>query len=56
MTIKASKENIVLPICFVGVMIIKLVFVIFNTFLMLWVASFIDKGELKDENEAKTVI
>jgi hypothetical protein len=52
----ASKENIIIPLCFVGVTIIRLVFVLFNTFLLLWITSFVDKGVLKDENEAKNII
>jgi hypothetical protein len=53
---RACKKNIVLPVCFLGVTVIRLVFILFNTFLMLWVTSFVDSGVLKSESEAKTVI
>jgi hypothetical protein len=54
--IKASKENIVIPVCFVGVMIIRLVVILFNTFVMLWITSFVDSGVLSSESEAKDII
>jgi hypothetical protein len=37
-------------------MIIKLVMILFNTFLMLWVTSFIETGEIESEKEAKSII
>ena len=37
-------------------MIAKLIFVLFNTFLMLWVTSYIDDGVLEDDVEAREVI
>lgn len=42
--------------CFIGVMIIKLVVILFNTFLMLWVTSFKDSGVLESDEEAKSII
>ena len=54
--VQASKNNIVFPICFIGVIIVKLIEVLFSTFVMLWSTSFVDKGVLKSEDEAKQVI
>mmetsp|Transcript_12296 Transcript_12296/g.8944 ORF Transcript_12296/g.8944 Transcript_12296/m.8944 type:complete len:130 (+) Transcript_12296:673-1062(+) len=52
----ACRKNIVLPVCFLGVSIIRLYYVIFNTFIMLWVASFIYSGVLDGEEQAKKII
>jgi hypothetical protein len=53
---QACKDNLVLPVCFFGVTIIRLVFILFNTFLLLWITSFVDTGVLESEAEAKTII
>ena len=45
-----------IPICLCGVFIVKLFFILFNTFVLLWITSFIDKGVIKDEDEAKLII
>jgi MFS family permease len=52
----ACRKNIVLPLCFLGVIVIRLVLILFNTFLLLRITSFVDTGVLADDNEAKKII
>ena len=40
----------------IGCTIIKLVAILFNTFFLLWITSFIDKGIIKDDAEAKEIM
>ena len=42
--VEESKNNPIIPLCYAGVFVIKLVLILFNTFLVLWVSSFI-KGK-----------
>lgn len=52
----ACKSHIVLPLCFIGVTIIRLIGVLFSTFLLLWITSFVDTGILKSEDDAKVIV
>ena len=61
--VQESKNNPIIPLCYAGVFVIKLVLILFNTFVILWVSSFIigkgiypDREVLLDEKEAKGVI
>lgn len=62
--IHESRTNVIIPLCYAGVFVIKLVLILFNTFIVLWISSFIKKGEddndpthvLKDQSEAKSII
>lgn len=47
---KACRSNIALPISFIGVAINKCAVIIQNTFLLLWITSFVDKGYLRSTN------
>jgi len=46
--IDESKRNIAIPICFVAAMLCKLAFILFSIFMLLWITSFIEKGQVKD--------
>jgi hypothetical protein len=50
---KACKNNILIPLCFIGVAITRLAMVLLSTLMILWITSFVDKGVLKNEDEAK---
>lgn len=54
--ILACRKNIVIPLCFAGVIVIRLVMILFNTFLLLRITSFVDTGVLANDDEAKTII
>ena len=49
-------DNPFIPLCFLGVMIIKLSFILFNSLFVLWITSFINKGVLTDDGDAKDII
>jgi len=51
----ASKSNVSILLCLFGNLIIRLSVVLYSTFLLLWITSFVDKGVLQDQEEAKTV-
>lgn len=38
----AFKSDLVLPICFLGVMVVRLIEVMFSTFVLLWITDFVD--------------
>lgn len=42
-------------ICFVGAAIIRLIALLFSTFLLLWITSFVDDGILESEAVSKTI-
>ena len=52
---KASGENKLIPVCFVGFGITKLYNILFSNFWLLFIASFIPTGEVKDEEAAKLI-
>jgi hypothetical protein len=54
--LRACKDNKMLVVCFMGATIIKLQFLLTNTFLLLWITSFIQSGQVKDQNAAKDII
>ena len=62
--IQESRTNPIIPLCYAGVFVIKLVLILINTFVVLWVSSFI-KGKgvqppefeiFEDDKDAKSVI
>jgi len=40
-------------VCFLGAALVRLVTILFSTFLILWVTSFVDSGELASEEASK---
>ena len=50
-----SKDNMSIKLCLFGNMIIRLSVVLYSTFLLLWITSFVDNGVLKSEEDAKTI-
>lgn len=42
-------------ICFLGAAIVRLMAVLFSTFLLLWITSFVDDGIIATEQESKTL-
>jgi hypothetical protein len=52
----ASRENVVLPLCFFGSFVIKLSVILYNTFLLLWLTNFVDTGVLNSDDHAKSIV
>lgn len=52
----ACANDIVLPICFLGNLIVKFSNILFNTFILLWLTSFVDSGVLIDDSAAKAIL
>mmetsp|Transcript_41273 Transcript_41273/g.30345 ORF Transcript_41273/g.30345 Transcript_41273/m.30345 type:complete len:102 (-) Transcript_41273:502-807(-) len=40
------RTNSALPVCFFGVVIITVVYIVNNTFLLLWITTYVDEGVL----------
>lgn len=58
LTSKVLKEitsDIKYPICFLGVMVTKLVAILYSIYLMLWMTSFVESGVLESDERAKTL-
>lgn len=49
------KTNIMVIICLIGAVVIRLIFIIQNIYTLLWILSFIQKGVLESELEAKLI-
>lgn len=54
--IQACREDVVLPISFFAVIVIRMFLIMFNNFFVLRVADFVDQGKLENDNEAKQII
>jgi len=52
---KACSNNKLIPICFIGFGITKLYNILFSNFWLLFIASFIPTGQVKDEEAAKLI-
>ncbi|CDW84532.1 mfs transporter [Stylonychia lemnae] len=50
------QENIILPLTFFGVFIIKQSSVLYNTFLILRITSYVDKGILENDLQARQIV
>ena len=44
------RRNIILPVCFMGCFVIKLSLILYNTFILLWLTSFVDSGVLQSDS------
>jgi hypothetical protein len=51
---RASKGNLSITLCLFGNLVIRLSVVLYSSFLLLWITSFVDNGVLKSEEEAKS--
>jgi len=52
---KACSKNKLIPLCFVGFGITKLYNILFSNFWLLFIASFITTGQVKNEEAAKLI-
>jgi len=52
---KACSKNKLIPLCFVGFGITKLYNILFSNFWLLFIASFIPTGQVKNEEAAKLI-
>ena len=50
--LEESRNDSKYIICFVGGALMRLVSVLFNTFMLLWITSYVDKGVI-EEKESK---
>jgi len=50
---EASRNDIALPLSFLGYPLVMLIYILGSTFILLWITSKIDEGYLKNEKEAK---
>mmetsp|Transcript_19442 Transcript_19442/g.18562 ORF Transcript_19442/g.18562 Transcript_19442/m.18562 type:complete len:167 (+) Transcript_19442:773-1273(+) len=50
------RRNSALTVCFLGVVIITVVYIVNNTFMLLWLTSYVDEGVLRSDDEAKILI
>ena len=53
--VKLVKSDIKYPLCFLGVMVTKLVTILYSIYLMLWMTSFIESGKIESEERVKTL-
>ena len=53
--IKLVQSDIKYPLCFLGVMVTKLVTILYSIYLMLWMTSFIESGKIESEERVKTL-
>lgn len=49
------KSDIKYPLCFLGMMVTKLVTILYSIYLMLWMTSFIETGKIESEERVKTL-
>jgi uncharacterized membrane protein len=52
---KASGQNKLIPVCFVGFGITKLYNILFSNFWLLFIASFIPSGKVANEKAAQLI-
>lgn len=53
--IELVKSDIKYPLCFLGVMVTKLVTILYSIYLMLWMTSFVETGMIDSEERVKTL-
>lgn len=49
------KSDIKYPLCFLGVMVTKLVTILYSIYLMLWMTSFVESGKIESDERVKTL-
>jgi len=48
-------SDIKFPLCFLGVMVSKLVTILYSIYLMLWMTSFVEQGVIESDERVKTL-
>ena len=48
-------SDIKYPLCFLGVMVSKLVTILYSIYLMLWMTSFVETGVVESDERVKTL-
>ena len=48
-------SDIKFPLCFLGVMVLKLVTILYSIYLMLWMTSFVENGVIESDERVKTL-
>ena len=48
-------SDIKFPLCFLGVMVSKLVTILYSIYLMLWMTSFVENGVIESDERVKTL-
>ena len=54
-TVAECIKNPAIPVAIFGGIVVRLILILFNTFLLLWVISFVDSGYLKSEADAMMI-
>lgn len=47
------KSDVKYPLCFLGVMVTKLVAILYSIYLMLWMTSFVESGVIESDERVK---
>ena len=53
--VKLVMSDVKYPLCFMGVMVTKLVTILYSIYLMLWMTSFVETGMIESDERVKTL-
>ena len=53
--VKLVLSDVKYPLCFIGVMVTKLVAILYSIYLMLWMTSFVETGQIESDERVKTL-
>jgi len=53
--VKLIMSDVKYPLCFMGVMVTKLVTILYSIYLMLWMTSFVETGMIESDERVKTL-